>query len=173
MYTNSKFVAKKDKYTSDVRNAYRGVRQGDGLSPLLFNLFTNDLPTIFDHSDTDPVLLNVTKLNCLLYADDLILFSQSEKGLQSCLNKLSVYCDRWKLKINTNKTKIIIFSKGNRKLSSYNFVFNEHKLDVVKKYKYLGVLLFYNGNLKHAADQMASKGLKAVFSLNQRSLIMI
>lgn len=170
MYTNLKFVTKQDKYISNICNAYKGVRQGDGLSPLLFNLYTNDLPSIFDHSESDPILLNTTRLNCLLYADDLILFSESVKGLQSCLNKLSVYCSKWKLKINTNKTKIMIFSKGKRKSSSYNFTLNEQRLDIVEKYKYLGILLFYNGNLKHAADHMYHKGLKAVFSLKSKIL---
>ena len=82
-------LPKKEKLISQACNAYRGYRQGDGLSPMLFNIFTNDLPDIFDHSKTDPVQLDTTKLNCLLYADDLVLLSESEKGLQSCLEQLN------------------------------------------------------------------------------------
>ena len=133
------------------------------LSPKLSNLkqclyiFTNDLPDIFDHSKTDPVQSDTTKLNCLLYADDLVLLSESEKGLQSCLEHLNSYSSRWKLKINISKTKIIIFSKGKRKWSNFRFMINDQKIEVVEKYKYLGVILAYiiiNGNLKHAADQL-------------------
>jgi hypothetical protein len=137
---------------------------------MLFNIFTNDLPDIFDHSKTDPVQLDTTKLNCLLYADDLVLLSESEKGLQSCLEQLNSYCSKWKLKINISKTKIIIFSKGKRKWSNFRFMINDQKIEVVEKHKYLGVILTYNGNLKHAADQLCNKALKATFSLKSKIL---
>jgi len=170
MYSNSKFVAKKGKFISPVTKVHKGVKQGDSLSPMLFNIYTNDLPEVFDQLHSDPVSLDSTKLNCLLYADDLILISESEKGLQSCLDSLSTYCTRWKLKINISKTKIIIFSKGKRKPSQDKFLINEQEIEVVEKYKYLGVILTYNGNLKHAADHMYAKGLKAVFGLKNKIL---
>ena len=73
MYSNSKFVVKKDKLISPICSSYKGVRQMDGLSPLLFNLYTNDMPIIFDFSVTELASLNTTRLSCLLYADDLII----------------------------------------------------------------------------------------------------
>lgn len=89
MYSNSKFVAKNGKFISPVTKVHKGVKQGDRLSPMLFNIYTNDVPEVFDQLHSDPVSLDSTKLNCLLYADDLILISESEKGLQSCLDSLS------------------------------------------------------------------------------------
>ena len=157
---------KKEKYISVVCKTHRGEWQGDGLKPLLFNLYTNDLPNIFDYSITDPVSLDVKWLSCLLYADDLILLSESEKGLQSCLDNLNSYCNRWKLKMNISKTKVIVFnSKGKRKADNLKFYIENKKQEVVGKYKYLGVIVSYNGNLKFAAEQLCNKGLTAVFSL--------
>jgi hypothetical protein len=46
----------------------------------------------------DPVTLGDTKLSCLLYADDLVILSESESGLQCCIHKLEVYTRKWKLK---------------------------------------------------------------------------
>jgi hypothetical protein len=47
----------------------------------------------------------------LLYAGDVLLISESANGLQNALNAFSLYCKQWKLKDNTNKTKIMVFSK--------------------------------------------------------------
>ena len=82
-----------------------GVRQGDTLSPNLFKIFLNDLVDIFDDT-CDSVSLENFELSCLMYADDVILFSTSENGLKHCLEKLQEYCGIWCLDINIDKTKI-------------------------------------------------------------------
>ena len=50
----------------------------------------------------------------LLYADDIAFFSESAEGLQKGLHIFKGYCDKWKLIINTSKTKIMVFRKGVR-----------------------------------------------------------
>ena len=55
---------------------------------------------------SDPfVLPNGTKLNSLLYADDLIILSRSKTGLQNCLDALAPYCNTWMMSINPKKKK--------------------------------------------------------------------
>ena len=88
---------------------------------MLFNLYLNDLAFSFDNVLSDPfVLPNGTRLNSLLYADDLIILSRSKLGLQNCLNVLSSYCNSWMLRINPKKTKIMIFQRCTRKCE-HNF----------------------------------------------------
>ena len=87
MYSNSKCVVKKkDNLLSQTGNYDRGVRQGDSLSPLGFNVFDE----IFDQIVSEPVVLSSTKLNCLIFADDVLLLSESKEGLLSCL--ISLQC---------------------------------------------------------------------------------
>ena len=50
-------------------------------------------------------------VNCLFYADDLVLVSESEEGLQTLLDKLHHYTSKRFLQVNPNKTKCVTFSK--------------------------------------------------------------
>ena len=81
--------------------------------PLLFNLYVNDLPFCLSRNQ-DPVAIGKYVTNVLMYADDLVLMSASKEGLQKCLDYLNIYCKKWKLKVNTDKTKILIFNKSGR-----------------------------------------------------------
>ena len=99
MYSSVRYSVKLEDGTTPFFNSFIGVKQGCNLSPTLFNIFLNDVPNLFDDS-CDPVRLGNTNLNCLLYADDLVLLSESQKGLQSCLTKLEKYTNRRKLNIN-------------------------------------------------------------------------
>ena len=68
--------------------------------------------------------------NCLLYADDIILLSTTETGLQRCISKLEKYCDDWCLEVNLVKSKIIVFNKGGI-FYNLEFAYKGRKLDCV------------------------------------------
>ena len=169
MYSTTQFCVRKDNFISNPIANNKGVKQGDSLSPTLFNIYINDLGSYvnggFKH---DPVVLGDTPLNHLLFADDLLLLSETSTGLQSCITNLEHFCHEWKLEVNLNKTKIMIFSKGRRKYENYHFTYKGNKIDITDSYKYLGITLFYNGNLKHAADDLYNIALKAMFSLRKK-----
>ena len=97
MYKKSVLCLKLGSKLTPSFKSYIGVKQGDVLSPNLFKLFLNDLPEIFA-SSPDPVKVNNFRVDCLLYADDIVLFSQTEKGLQDRMNMLQSYCSEWCLK---------------------------------------------------------------------------
>ena len=53
--------------------------------------------------------VNELKLFFILFADDQVLYATSPETLQSLLTDLETYCQLWGLKINSNKTKVMIF----------------------------------------------------------------
>ena len=163
MYTDNILRLKIGNGMTDEFSSEIGVRQGDTLSPNLFKIFINDIVDAFD-KDCDGATLGKYQLNCLMYADDVILISESERGLQNCLKKLEGYCDTWCLDININKTKTIVFNKSG-KLLNYNFNFNGKSIENVHTYKYLCVLFSASGTFSHAKLDLYNRGLKAFFKL--------
>ncbi len=144
----------------------RGVRQGDVLSPLLFNLFLNDIvPLLQEESSTPPKLIN-TVVGCLLYADDLMILSTTAEGLQNSLNKLNRYCTTWKLDINLEKSKIMCMSKGGRSKDK-DFHLGDSEIKCTHSYTYLGVEISKSGSAKQAQHALYKKALRAWFKLRQ------
>ena len=68
-----------------------------------------------------------------MYADDLVILSRSKTGLQNCLNALSLNCDKWKLKINPKKKKIIISQKRPKKSIDIKLNIGSESIEIVKE----------------------------------------
>ena len=103
--------------TSNYFVSYRGVRQGENLSPLLFALYVNDLEDHLlgencAHLKFDEWLDLYLKLLVFMYADDTVIMADSEVGIKNALKTLNNYCHQWKLKVNCSKTKVVVFGRG-------------------------------------------------------------
>jgi len=143
-----------------------GVRQGCVLSPNLFILFVNDLIEHISETDTSAPDIQGKRIPGLLFADDLAIFSKSVNGLQTALNKLEVFCRKNSLKVNINKTKIIVFKNGNVYAKGEQWTFEGKLLDRVKSFTYLGVRFTMNG--RWCAQIKAAK-IKGLLALKQIS----
>lgn len=75
MYKEVLYLVKISEGITDFFNSSVGVKQGCILSPTLFSLYINDLPSIFD-STCEPPKLNDNDISYLLYADDLVLINK-------------------------------------------------------------------------------------------------
>ena len=102
----------------------KGVRQGCVLSPLLFNIFLADLQGILDNNGDNVKLSKTSTISCLLWADDILMLSESKAGLQAKLDALEKYCDTNKLSVNTKKTQCMIFNKTRRLPKHYQLPFS-------------------------------------------------
>ena len=75
----------------------------------IFVLFSNDLENEIATKGAAALSVDDCKIFILLYADDCLLLSEARNGLQQGINILHKF---WRLKINTEKTKVIIFRRA-------------------------------------------------------------
>ena len=145
----------------------KGVLQGNPLSPLLFNLFIND---IFEAiRNESPITLDgVNKLNALMYADDLIIMATSPDELQKSLDGLTAYCQKWKLNVNIKKTKCLTFSKGTN-VKKHQFKINNKLVENTKEYKYLGVTInSRNCSFSPTVAYLSAKATRALYAITSK-----
>lgn len=138
-----------------------GLRQGCSLSPLLFNLFVNDL-TLRIKSLGKGVYINDEHISLLLYADDLVLIAENEEDLQHMLHELGDWCSANSMHINTTKSNVVHFRPPSVQQTDYTFTCGDDTIDKVDRYAYLGLTLSehldYNVMVKVVA-QSASRAL--------------
>ena len=101
-----------------------------------------------------------------MYADDIVILSESEQGLQNCLNDLYQYCSNWKLQVNAHKSKIMVFNSNGRTFLN-KFIYNNNVIETVPQYCYLGIILRYNGKFNLAINTLVEKARKAYFKLKK------
>jgi hypothetical protein len=69
------------------------------------------------------------KLFALLYTDDTVLMAETHDDLQNILNKFGEFCNTWRLNANTDKPKVIVFSRV-RQSTNLKFILNGSELEI-------------------------------------------
>ena len=171
MYQNIKSCVSINSNLSKFFLCNCGVRQGENLSPALFSLFLNDLEcNLNNNHDGIAIRCNeldiMQKILILLYADDTVILADDPKKLQLCLNSFSEYCKTWKLQVNTNKTKIMIF--GSRKKNKYSCKLGNKNLEKVSVYKYLSIYFSSTGSFLTNRKYLVQQATKALYYFYRR-----
>lgn len=112
-----------------------GTPQGSVISPFLFNILMEVL-----------VSQNYQNVTVISYADDIVFIANGEKPVQSLQKALQLFsniCTEIGLKISTNKTKAIYFTKTNTKdyKPTTNLQVTGEDIEWVDSYKYLGITI--------------------------------
>ena len=118
-----------------------GVRQGGVLSPLLFNVYVNELSELLNKSGIGGNM-GGTIINHMLYADDICIVSLSSSGLQQLLNICHDYCELHDLTFNAKKSMCMYFSIDMNKHCGLSVIYLGNSVcQFVKEVKYLGVMI--------------------------------
>ena len=127
-----------------------GVRQGGVLSPLLFNVYINDLSIQLSQTGIGGSI-DGKFVNHMIYADDLCVISLSSSGLQSLLNICTDYCQLHDLTFNAKKSVCMFFrSSVNKQCGLADTFISGTMCEFANEVKYLGVMI--NSSLKTTID---------------------
>ena len=99
LYADTTACIRLNNVHSEWFNVNSGLKQGCAMSPLLFNLYINDLCDDINSTELG-VSIGEEKVNMLMYADDLVLLGENENDLQSLLDVLYKWCDNWNVQVN-------------------------------------------------------------------------
>ena len=165
LYTDDQVCIKLGNNITNTFPVNQGVKQGCILSPLLFNIFMSDLQESLEKENNKPIEIAPNEsCSCLIWADDLLLLSQSENGLQNMLNTLNNFSQTNGLNVNMDKTSIMIFNKTGRHIRK-TFHLGGIKVDTTREYKYLGFKITPSGEINSGLNDLKDRALKAFMKM--------
>jgi hypothetical protein len=144
-----------DDATSQPRPIRCGVPQGAVLSPLLFNIYINDIPNNTETNDT----------YSFIFADDLIflhIYLESEKAtkvVNDHLIRIEEWLDKWRLKMAVHKCRQIIFNNQKSSPKDLEVKLYGTKIKREKEVMFLGVVLDERLNFKAHIDLVKKKAI--------------
>ena len=169
LYRQTSFRLRHNGKISDSVSESIGVAQGGSASGNLFRKFLQDAKT-YIKSRYGVVLNEFTLIAYLLWADDMVKFSNSVEGMQRLLDCLFEFCVKNHMVVNEVKTKCMVF--GTKEIPTLTF--NGVRIELVNSYKYLGNMispiqrpLADIFSLNH--DYLCNQARKAVFSMRLRT----
>lgn len=163
-----------------------GLRQGCPTSPILFNMFINDLMNGMEPYGVMVPGLPVSdnKVSGLLFADDAVLLAPNKDSMRTILEMVHVWCIKWEMSVNIQKCGIMqidplhsivdssltntdssntsVNVAGNGQDDSLSLFIGDKPVPVVDEYCYLGNLLKKDLDLTYMVKARVAKGSRAL-----------
>ena len=129
LYKSVSSCVRVNTFKTEWFNVHSGLRQGCILSPLLFNLYINDLAKYIKR-------LNIgdEKICILLYADDIVLLAETANDLQVLLDALHDWCCTHDMNIDSMKSNIVQFRPLSVPVTDVIFMCGDANVSVVIMY---------------------------------------
>lgn len=169
MYKITRNYVRTGNSQSDIFETKDGLRQGGVLSPTLFNVIMDDvLKEVKGKVNKLPVgyrNMEIMTISDCAFADDIVIFAKNEIDLQQNLEIWNKSLRKRNLKINSEKTKIMIIGKDDKQAS---VTLDGRKIEQVNTIKYLGVNLNKDGKNEAEINERIEKAMRNYYALNNK-----
>ena len=167
LYLGQTVVVRIDGEDSEPAKIGRGVRQGCPLSPLLFNIYIQELLNEALENSKDGVKVGGQLVNAVRFADDQAMVANTNAGLQRIMDCLDRTSKDYGMRINIKKTKVMRISREQGK--SVTVIIDGQKLEQVKQFCYLGSMITEDCKCQNEIRRRIAMGKEA---FNKRSELM-
>ena len=147
---------------SSMQTVQCGIPQGSVLGPLLFIIYTNDLPHCLSNSKV------------ILFADDTTIFKTSNDlidlyhSINADLQNISQWFNSNKLYLNVKKTQYILFKLNKREISQdLKIKLGGEVLERKRTIKFLGITLDDNLTWQGQIEKVKSKLTNSLYALRR------
>ena len=155
-----------NKYSEEITCPF-GVKQGCLLSPGLFSILINRVARKVAEKGRSgyQFITGGKEIFSLLFADDIVLISQTPSGLQNQLNNLKLASEELGLEVNLNKTKTLAFRRGGFLGKAEKWYYGREQIETVNSYKYLGYTFTTKLSTEIATAEFAGRAKGKIISI--------
>jgi hypothetical protein len=145
--------------TSKTGSLAYGVPQGSVLGPLLFIIYTNDLPFC-------------STSGCILFADDTTIYRTGKdidklyNTLQNDIDQLCEWFRSNRLSLNAGKTNYMLFYNKQTVHSTKNIIVDNNPINHANSVKFLGVIIDEQLTWSTHIDKCAKKISSGLYAIN-------
>lgn len=140
-----------------------GIRQGDSLSPLLFNLIMDKIIQNVKNTSSG-YRLGSKEIQIVCYADDAMIVAENEDNVQRLLHTFHNTAKDYNMEISIEKTKSVVISKEPRRCK---LSIEGKTIEQVMSFKYLGIEISSNRNIKTEVKAQTNKAARISGCLRQ------
>ena len=129
------------------------------MSPILFSIFINQLLDEVEKAGIGITVKKDVKVGGLMFADDFVGLATNAEDLQTLINIVQGFCNKWRLKSNIKKSAVMVFSKQVN-TGACTWKWGDKDIPEVVSYCYLGIEFAKNGSWDSHVQKVINKGKK-------------
>ncbi|EYC27034.1 hypothetical protein Y032_0009g483 [Ancylostoma ceylanicum] len=151
------FSVRVNNTISKARPVTSGVPQGGVLSPVLFNIYTFELPD----------LISSAGVHCCAFADDIKIYKSISDAsdchqIQKAIGLVENWSQKWGLPLSSQKTKILRIGPNT---PEFDYSLNGDLIEEVDHIKDLGFVITNKLDFEKHCDLIAAKGRALIHKL--------